>query len=71
MPKIKPDLPATPLPARPTDMRRQPSALLLLWDESHLWGLLLLRALSALNAPVALLKAEQIRLLEAELAKQP
>lgn len=61
MPKIKPDLPAIPLPARPTGMRRQSPPLLLLWDESHLWGLMLLRALSALHAPVILLKAAQIR----------
>ncbi len=61
MPKIKPDLPATPLPARPTDMRRHSSPLLLLWDESHLWGLLLIRAMKALHAPVTLLKAEHVR----------
>jgi hypothetical protein len=35
--------------------------LALLWDESHLWGLLLHRALKALHVPVTLLKAEQIR----------
>jgi putative intracellular protease/amidase len=33
----------------------------LLWDESHLWGLLLLRALHALSVPTTLLRAEQIR----------
>lgn len=35
--------------------------LALLWDESHLWGLLLLRALNALHVPVTVLKGEQIR----------
>ena len=60
MPKIKPDLPAIPLPARPTGMRRQTSPLLL-WDESHLWVLLLLRAMKALRLPVTLLKAEDVR----------
>lgn len=61
MPKIKPDLPATALPASPTDMRRHSSPLLLLWDESHFWGLLLLRAMKALHLPVTLLKAEHVR----------
>lgn len=37
------------------------SSTALLWDESHLWGLLLLRALSALKIPTTLLKAEHIR----------
>ncbi len=38
-----------------------PPALALFWDESHLWGLLLLRALQALDAPVTVLRADQIR----------
>lgn len=35
--------------------------LALYWDESHLWGILLLRALQALHAPVTVLRAEEIR----------
>jgi hypothetical protein len=42
-------------------MQRHCPHLVLLWDESHLWGLLLHRALHALHAPVTLLKAEQVR----------
>jgi hypothetical protein len=42
-------------------MHRHCPHLVLLWDESHLWGLLLHRALHALHAPVTLLKAEQVR----------
>lgn len=33
----------------------------LLWDESHLWGLLLLRALQAMNVPTTVIRAEQVR----------
>ncbi|SFL33274.1 Biotin-protein ligase, N terminal [Desulfomicrobium norvegicum] len=42
-------------------MHRHLPPLVLLWDESHLWVLLLHRALKALHAPVTLLKAEQVR----------
>ncbi|PKN41058.1 MAG: biotin--protein ligase [Deltaproteobacteria bacterium HGW-Deltaproteobacteria-18] len=42
-------------------MHRHLPPLVLLWDESHLWVLLLLRALNALRVPVTLLKAEQVR----------
>jgi hypothetical protein len=42
-------------------MHRHLPPLVLLWDESHLWVLLLLRALKALHIPVTLLKAEQVR----------
>lgn len=38
-----------------------PPSLALLWDESHLWGILLLRALHALHAPVTVLRADEIR----------
>ena len=34
-------------------MRTPSSTLAVLWDESHLWGLLLHRALQAMGAPVA------------------
>lgn len=37
---------------------RQP--LVLLWDESHLWGLLLHRALRALDVPVTVVRAGQV-----------
>ncbi len=42
-------------------MRTTPPSLALFWDESHLWGVLLRRALLAMNAPVTMLKAEHIR----------
>jgi len=41
-------------------MHQHTAPVALLWDESHLWGLLLHRALKALRAPLTLLKAEQI-----------
>jgi glutamine amidotransferase-like uncharacterized protein len=42
-------------------MRTPSSPLAVLWDESHLWGLLLHRALSAMNAPFTLIRAGEIR----------
>jgi hypothetical protein len=42
-------------------MHRHRPPLALLWDESHLWGLLLRHALKALRAPVTMLKAEHVR----------
>ncbi len=42
-------------------MRTPSSTLAVLWDESHLWGLLLHRALSALDAPFTLVRAGEIR----------
>lgn len=42
-------------------MHRHRPPLVLLWDESHLWVLLILRALNALRVPVTLLKAKQVR----------
>lgn len=41
-------------------MHQHTAPLALLWDESHLWGLLLHRALVALGAPLTLVKAEQV-----------
>lgn len=60
MSKIKPDLPATLGPASISTMRNTPPSLALFWDESHLWGILLIRALEAMQIPVTLLKAEHI-----------
>lgn len=42
-------------------MRTPSSTLAVLWDESHLWGLLLHRALSAMHAPFTLVRAGEIR----------
>ena len=42
-------------------MRNTPPSPALLWDESHLWGILLLRALHALDVPVTVVSAEQVR----------
>jgi len=42
-------------------MRKDLTPLAVMWDESHLWGLLLLRALHAMGAPATLLKSGQIR----------
>jgi hypothetical protein len=41
-------------------MRTPSFTLALMWDESHLWGLLLHRALQAMGAPVALVRAGQV-----------
>ncbi len=41
-------------------MHQHTAPVALLWDESHLWGLLLHRALKALGAPLTLIKAEQV-----------
>jgi hypothetical protein len=35
--------------------------LAVLWDESHLWGLLLIRALRAMDAPFTLIRAAEVR----------
>ncbi|GAB6110737.1 BPL-N domain-containing protein [Desulfomicrobium salsuginis] len=42
-------------------MRTPSSTLAVLWDESHLWGLLLHRALSALEASFTLVRANEVR----------
>ncbi len=42
-------------------MNRHPAHLAVLWDESHLWGLLLHRALQALDAPFTLLNAGDVK----------
>ena len=42
-------------------MQNQSAPLTVLWDESHLWALLLIRALRALNAPFTLVKAHEVR----------
>jgi hypothetical protein len=59
MSKIKPDLPAMPFLLGRRRMHQHTAPVALLWDESHLWGLLLHRALQALGAPVTLLKADR------------
>ena len=41
-------------------MHQHTAPVALLWDESHLWGLLLHRALKALGAPLTLIKADQV-----------
>lgn len=42
-------------------MRDIPAPLALLWDKSHLWGVLLVRALHTLGSRISVLKAEQIQ----------
>ncbi len=68
MSKIKPDLPPTARPATGADMTEPTrtdhaadKTIALLWDESHLWGLLLIRALQAMGLSPTVLRAEQIR----------
>jgi hypothetical protein len=41
-------------------MQNQSAPLAVLWDESHLWALLLIRALRALEAPFNLVKAHEV-----------